>query len=351
MTSGLALLILAVSAVLFLLAISHVLASRIERRFPADGRTETIEGVGLHFYDSQHGDDRFADGQSADKQSADKQPDRGDLEPLLFLHGASGNARDLRGAFAGHLAGRSRLIFIDRPGSGHSQRGRGDAADPMRQAALIAGLIERRAVGRVVVVAHSLGGAVAMALALRHPDRVAGLVLLAPATHPWPGAGVTWYYRLATLPAVGHLFCRLVAVPFGHLLYRRAVKGVFKPDRVPKDYDERSAAKLVLRPRAFRHNAEDVVSLYGHVSRMSQDYPSIEVPIAVLHGEDDTIVGADYHAKRIVTQISDSRLTMLPDTGHAPGYSATAAAIGEIEWVCGRIASRDQIPDMPSLAT
>ena len=43
---------------------------------------------------------------------------------------------------------------------------------------------------------------------------LAGLVLLAPATHPWPG-GVTWYYDLAARPVVGPLFSWTVALPVG----------------------------------------------------------------------------------------------------------------------------------------
>ena len=76
---------------------------------------------------------------------------------------------------------------------------------------------------RAIVVAHSWSGALATAYALDHPGAVAGLVLLAPVTHPWPG-GIAWYYHVVTAPIVGPLFAHTLALPLGKLLigHRRA---------------------------------------------------------------------------------------------------------------------------------
>src|SRR5882672_7352100 len=137
--------------------------------------------------------------------------------PIVLLHGASGNLEDQRLTLGTALAARCRVILIDRPGHGFSDRPGGKAdASPGRQAALIAQALARLGVGPAVIVGHSWAGALAAAIALDFPERVAALVLLAPVTHPWPG-GISWYNRLASAPLVGRLFVQTCAFPFGSL--------------------------------------------------------------------------------------------------------------------------------------
>lgn len=296
---------------------TQFLANRTETRFPPIGQFAEIDGVRMHYIESQ--------------PDTDKTPDDGALLPMVFIHGASGNARDLRGAFEEKLSGRATMLFVDRPGAGYSQRGDSSNADPAQQARLIAGLMDELGMEKAIIVGHSWGGAVALALALDDPEKVVGLALLAPATHTWPGAGVTAYYDLTNIPVLGWLFSETLAVPFGNLLYRKAVRSVFKPNSVPADYFDKSGSQLVLRPASFRNNAQDVGQLYGNVERLSKRYGEIDVPVVVLHGEEDETVSIDYHARRLVDQIDDAKLVALESAGHILSYSHTDRAIEEIE--------------------
>jgi pimeloyl-ACP methyl ester carboxylesterase len=97
--------------------------------------------------------------------------------PVMLLHGASGNLEDQRLTLGNALAATHRVILFDRPGHGFSRRRAADAT-PGRQAALIAEGLARLGVERVIVVGHSWSGALAAALALDFPGRVAGLVPL-----------------------------------------------------------------------------------------------------------------------------------------------------------------------------
>jgi pimeloyl-ACP methyl ester carboxylesterase len=310
-----------IASLIILIAASRLLAWQAEARFPPLGEFAVIDGVRLHYIDIP------ADG-------------RGDLPPIVFLHGASGNARDLHGAFAQDLTGRARLIFPDRPGSGYSERGSDDMAAPDAQARLIAGLLQHLGVERAIVVGHSLGSAVAAAFAVGHPQQTAGLVFIAPATHPWPGGDVTWYYDVANLPLVGRLFTETLAIPFGNLLYRSAIKGVFAPNKVAPDYALRSGTQLVLRPDNFRHNALDVGQLFAHVERLSPSYRTISAPAVIITGDADSVVRADIHSIGLKRDLPDASLVWLAGTGHAPPYTATREIVMEIERLAERIMRR-----------
>ena len=308
--------------VLSLIGVTQVMAWRTNVRFPADGEFVTVEGVRLHFYDLP----------------AD--PGAG-LLPLVFLHGASGNARDLRGAFGQSLGGKARLIFVDRPGAGHSMRGTGNMAAPDEQARLIAGLLDALQIKRAIVVGHSLGAAVAVAFALDHKRHTAGLVLISPATHPWPGGGVSWHYDMTNFPVLGRLFSETAASPFGQLMYSSVIKGVFAPDPVAQDYQARSGTQMVLRPASFRYNAQDVGSLHANVTRLAPRYSEISVPTTIITGDSDDVVRADIHSQGLLRDIAGAKLVWLKDGGHMPTYAATDKIIAEIIELDKRITVRE----------
>src|SRR3954471_17877548 len=109
--------------------------------------------------------------------------ERGDPDApvVVLLHGSSGNLQDVNAALGAALSERFRVIMIDRPGHGWSDRpGGDDDASPARQAALIAQALEKCGVAPVILVGVSWSGALATSYALMFPERVAGLVLLAP---------------------------------------------------------------------------------------------------------------------------------------------------------------------------
>ncbi len=169
-----------VAVVAALAAVSVVGAAHIDRRHPPHGSFREIAGQTVHYVDTR--------------------PDPGgDRLPVFLIHGASANLDELRAALGAKLADR-RVVAFDRPGHGHSERGRRAMASPVEQARIAAGLLDALGIERAVVVGHSWGASVAAALAVHHPDKVAGLVFVAPATHPWPG-GVTWYYAASMLPS------------------------------------------------------------------------------------------------------------------------------------------------------
>jgi pimeloyl-ACP methyl ester carboxylesterase len=258
-----------------------------------------------------------------------------DLPALVFIHGASGNLLDQATPFLEPLRGRAALLFVDRPGHGYSDRGGPENDTPDGQAHAIAGAMEALGISRAILVGHSFGGAVAASFAVLHPDKTQGLLLLAPATHPWPG-GLDWHYNLTATPVIGPAFAYAIAPVAGMLRMKKAIAAVFAPNPAPSDYIAKTAPTLVLRPKTFRNNAKDVAGLHAYVSRMAARYREIKAPTVIITGDSDDIVLANIHSTGLARDIEGAELIWLPGVGHKPDYVATGLAIAAIEKIAGR---------------
>ncbi|HEX8166750.1 MAG TPA: alpha/beta hydrolase [Beijerinckiaceae bacterium] len=312
---------LAGTALLFLCgALATFFITRaIEARYPPAGRFVAVAGGRLH---------------AVETAPQGREPEA----TVLLLHGASGSSGDPILALGERLARRFRVIAVDRPGSGWSDRvGGAEAASPATQARVIREAMEKLGVGRAIVVGHSWSGALALTLALDHAPMVAGLVLLSPVSHPWPGGGVSWYYGPTTFPVLGRLLTWTLTTPAGLLLMRPTLAAVFAPQQPPPDYLDRSRAPLVLRPKAFRANAEDVAGLYAFVSAQSRRYGAIRTPTVIVSGSADTIVWTSLHSRSLEREIPGARLVVLPGVGHMPHHAAPDLVASEIEALAAEV--------------
>lgn len=269
-------------------------------------------------------------------------PATADLPPLVFIHGASGNLLDQLHAFLQPLSGRAEMLFVDRPGLGHSERGGPENDLPDGQARAIATLMEKRGIKKAIIVSHSFGGAIAASFALQHPEKVAGLLFLAPATHPWPG-GIDWHYKVTRMPVLGWWFSRVIAPSVGSMLLEKSVTSVFAPNPVPAGYIEDTNPFLALRPTVFRSNATDIANLFDYVTRIAPRYSEINAPTIIITGESDGIVYAHIHSKQLHEAIAGSRLISVRNLGHKPDYAANDLSVAAIEVLAGKARDLDGI--------
>jgi pimeloyl-ACP methyl ester carboxylesterase len=317
----LALVWFALAALLFVvvaLALFTILWTRaVEARFPPRGELVEVGGGVIHVVEkSALGAERGA---------------------ILLIHGASGNHADLLNVLGDPLAARGfRVLAIDRPGLGWSSRIRGrGASSPQVQAELICAALAKKGVASALVVGHSLGGVIALAMALDTPRFVRGLALLSTVSHPWPG-GVAIYYTLAANRWIGGLFRRLLVAPVGLRLLPGAVAGVFAPNKTPAGFIDATALPLVLRPAHYKANAEDVVGLKRNVAAQCGRYGEIGTPTGIVTGDSDNVVYAEIHSAGCARDIEGAVLTVLPGVGHSPHYSATDQVIAAILDVAAR---------------
>lgn len=249
--------------------------------------------------------------------------------PAVLIHGASVNLRDLQMSLGEKLAADRRVIMIDRPGRGYSERPK-DGYQLDVQARYIHGVVDQLDVERPVVVGQSLGGAVALSYALQYQNEISGLVLLAPVSHEWPG-GVAWYNNASEIPVLGFALRRLIIPIYGQLAAQKGIKESFSPNQAPDDYFERSGLALLFRPRDFRSNAADIANLKDEIRKQQDRYGELELPVAIVVGDKDTTVSPEIHSLTLAKQVDGATLTVLPDTGHALHHAETAAILEIIE--------------------
>lgn len=272
---------------------------RAKASSPVKGRHVTVDGVRLHYVE------------------------RGGGMPVVLLHGSGAQIRDFEASgLVDRLARRYRVIVFDRPGYGDSSRPRGRHFTPTAQAALFARAFEELNLHRPVVLGHSWGALVALALGLDHPDATRGLVLLSGYFYPVVQAdGVL--VSLTALPLAGAVVHHALTPLVVELGFERLIARLFAPRPVPARFRE-IPLWTILTPAQLSAAAAEVALTYAAARALSRRYGEVRLPVAILAGDGDREVDSARHSLRLAAAVPGSRLTILPGVGHMIHYAAGA---------------------------
>jgi len=273
---------------------------------PYFGQFISIEGLRLHFVS------------------------RGTGRPVVFIHGNPGSHHDFSTTVLGDLAESYRTVAFDRPGHGQSEGADGATLTVEAQARLLGNALEQLSIERPIIVGHSWGGAVALAMALERQQDLAGLVLLAPAAYP--GDGAQWWTVLPQVPLLGRFFLRTLTPLIGRRIVKDSLKDAYHPHPIQEDY-LRAAESLWTRPSQIIACAGDDRSLDDSLTLLSERYSEIRLPVVIVTGDSDRLVPAEKHADRLHRSISDSKLFRLADTGHQIPHTRPESVIKAIKIV------------------
>jgi pimeloyl-ACP methyl ester carboxylesterase len=273
---------------------------------------------------------RFIDAESARLHVREGGRDNGPR--VLLIHGASSNHLELWGPLAEEFSPLHRVIAYDRPGMGHSTRPKRKAHTLEVQARCAAAVLQATGEGPAIVIAHSLGSAVALRLALDHPQLVRGLVLIAPACNPYPHQPA-WWAQLSATPGLGHIFCGLIVPWLAPLMSAAGVANNFWPAGTPVNYAQDAGLGLIFRPRAFRASAQDVCATKREFAKQSPRYGELFTPAVIVTAEKDKIVSPKRHARALASTLPAAELVIAPDTGHMPHRLRTDLVIAAIRRV------------------
>jgi pimeloyl-ACP methyl ester carboxylesterase len=294
---------LAVSAI-----VNHQLAKRAERRNPPVGRFLDVDGVRLHY------------------------AVRGDGPPLVLLHGNGSMIQDFDSSGLIDLAARRyRVIVFDRPGFGHSTRPRRRVWTADAQAELLRRALDRIGVSRALVLGHSWGASVAVALALRHPRAVSGLVLASG--YYYPSARLDMVAMSApAVPVLGDVARYTVAPLASRLIWPLLMRKIFGPARVPPKF-RRFPKEMAVRPSQLRAAAAESGLLIPTAAAASDDYATLKMPVVIVAGAQDRLIDTAKQSGRLHEDIVQSIFRPVPGSGHMVHQTNPAAVISAIDEV------------------
>jgi pimeloyl-ACP methyl ester carboxylesterase len=208
--------------------------------------------------------------------------------PLVLLHGAGDNALDWRWVMP-DLAATHRVYAPDLPGSPESARPAADYS-PAFFERFVAGFLDTLGIERAAMVGNSLGGLVALRLALSEPTRVTALVLVDSAGL---GRAVNSAFTSVNVPGLSEAALPFWRTPVGayQRAWGRTALLFARPGRVPREWLAEQS-RLALSPgylEAHMAVLRAVVSPLGQREELVNRLPSLKIPTLVVWGARDRV--------------------------------------------------------------
>jgi pimeloyl-ACP methyl ester carboxylesterase len=288
------------------------IAARAERLVPPSGKFIDIDGNRIHYAEAGQG------------------------RAIVFVHGLGAQFHQFRHSLFARLQGDFHLIALDRPGSGYSVRALGAGAGLSEQARIVVGLIERLGLERPLLVGHSLGGMVALAVAIEHPQAISGLALLAPYTR-YSDEPVPAFAPLhIASPWRRWLIAQTIAVPASLKMAPQALDFIFGPQPPPADYMIAGGGFSGLRPSHFYATSSDLVATAIDMPRLAARFGEIKLPVGILFGTSDQVLPYAEHGLAMKDRIAGLELDILDGIGHMPQFVAADRVESFIRRMAGR---------------
>jgi len=236
--------------------------------------------------------------------------------PVVLLHGFGASIFSWREVFS-PLASRFTVMAFDRPGFGLTSRPIGEEIKdfnpytPENQVELTVRLMDHLGFEKAVLIGNSAGGLTALEIAIAHPERVIGLVMVDAAVYTNDSDNL--FFKLLTSTPQGRHLGPLVSRSFlnnaGSLL-----------DLAWHDPSEITPEMLEGYEKPLKANNWDRALWELTLARKKFDVSklgSINIPTLVISGDDDRIVPVE-DSVRLSQEIPNAVLHVFPDTGHVP---------------------------------
>ena len=295
----------AVATLMIAAFVNRLVARKAERDNPPTGKFVEVDGVRLHYVERGHG------------------------EPLVLLHGNGSMIEDfVSSGLLDQAAHKYRVIAFDRPGFGHSERPRLTVRTPGAQADLIRKALGQIGISQAILLGHSWGASVAIALALRGPKLVARLILASGYYYPTVRGDVLLSWQ--AIPGIGDIISRTLAPVLARMMWPALMKKIFGPSAVPRKFAG-FPKEMALRPSQLRASAAKSALMIPAALAWHNEYTALTIPVAIIAGEDDRLIDTDEQSVRLHRDVPQSTLRRIPGVGHMVHQSATDVVMTAID--------------------
>ena len=290
-------------------------ARKVEKYLPPHGHFVEVDGARIHYLDEGAG------------------------PTLLLIHGLAGQTRVYTHSLLDKLKGQYRVVILDRPGCGYSTRPRQASAAISAQARTIARFIEKLGLERPLVVGHSLGGAIALSLALDHPGHVGGLALLAPLTHAQDEIPPLFRGLAVKSSFMRHFIGWTSAIPLSIRNRQFVLEQAFGPQPVAVDYGTLGGGMLNLRPHSYVNASRDLMATTEDMPAMQERYHQLTIPVGMLFGTHDRLLDHVKHGVAMTAKVAGIDLELIEGGGHMVPISSVDRTVAIIARVAQRVAA------------
>jgi pimeloyl-ACP methyl ester carboxylesterase len=292
---------------------------RTERENPPQGEFVTVDGIKLHYVE------------------------KGEGPPLVLLHGNTTMGLDFCLSPLFDMAAENyRVIVFDRPGYGYSDRPRTTIWGPEAQARLLHEALKQIGADGSIVVGHSWGALVAMALALDFPECVRSLVLLSGYYYPTVRPDIPMALQPA-IPGIGDLMRYTISPLMFRAMWPMMLKRIFQPAQVPEHFKP-FPAWMAFRPSQLRASSAEIALIIPAVMSLGKRYRELNVPLVIMAGSEDHLVYVDRHSARLHGELPQSDFRLVPGAGHMVHHLAPEQVMEAIN----SIAAASGVGRMPS---
>lgn len=231
-------------------------------------------------------------------------------EPVLLLHGWPTSSFLWRNVMV-HIAQHNRVIALDLPGFGHSDKPL-DASYSFRfYSRVLDGFLQALDIQNLGLVVHDLGGPIGLYWSCHHKDRVTKLALLNTVVYPQFSWAVVAFLVACRLP----LLRSWLTSPWG--LKKAMQIGIYHADRVTSEVVEGVQAPFPTVP-ARRALLKAAIGLHPKgLQEIQQILPTFQIPVRVIYGTHDRILpDVAKTMRRVQRDLPHAQVTALEHCGH-----------------------------------
>jgi pimeloyl-ACP methyl ester carboxylesterase len=274
---------------------------------PPAGSFVNVEGVHLHYVE------------------------RGQGQPLVLLHGDGSMIQDFElSGLIDAAAADYRVIAFDRPGYGYSERPRTTIWTPQAQAHLLRKALRQLDVEQPIVLGHSWGALVAVALALDYPDDVKSLVLLSGYYYPSARLDVPLLSPPA-IPLIGDLLRYTVSPWIGRMIWPALKQRIFSPAKVPRNFSEKFPVEMAMRPSQLRASAAEAALMIPAAFSLRHRYHELTMPVVIMAGDGDRYVDTHAQSEKLHRELPHSTFHVVHGAGHMVHHLALVETMAAIQ--------------------